>query len=117
MKEPDGIGIDALREEVVVTNIIISAISEVIDHLADSMSERDREMLRATADEPESLSPVARVLLLLNSRKAIGVSASITDTINQVLQTLRQKLTPAEIRQFRTWDRDRNLLDEIGEPL
>jgi arginine/ornithine N-succinyltransferase beta subunit len=103
---------EGVRSEKEVTDIISSAIKEVIDTFQDNMSNRDREMLSSVLRD-SFLPPVPRVTCLIQIQGAVGVTEDLKNYINQVLATLRQKLTPAEQLKFRGWGEGQNALNDI----
>lgn len=101
---------EVLRTEEQVNEIINTSISEVVDTFKDSMTPRDAEMLSSVIQE-KGTNPVARVQYLLQIKSSVGVSESITEYVNHVLQTLRQELTPAEQKKFAGWNK--SMLDDM----
>ena len=103
---------NSIRDAAAINGIINAAIKEVVDAFGTDMADRDRSVLEAVIEERET-DPFGRVQALLKYRDAVDVSEKITDDINQVLQTLRQKLTDEEKLQFRSWKRGGSILDDI----
>lgn len=103
---------ETIRDEETINDVINDAILEVVDLFANEMSERDKHILLGVTKE-KSTPPIGRVMYLRQIVTSVGVSASLLTYINQVLQTLRQNLTPGEQNRFRGFDVQKNLLHDM----
>lgn len=102
-----------IRNDEQITEIINSAIEEVIDEFGGEMTGRDKDLLQSVIGET-STQYVGRVGHLTKLPTFVGASENLKHYINQALQTIREELTTKERERFRTWSKDKTLLDDIS---
>lgn len=111
--DKEAVSPEGLRNEAEVNTLIATAITDVIEAFRTEMSERDSAMLTSVIND--DLSPQLRVSRLVRlPATALHLSEDIKGYINQILQTLREQLTDSEKEKFRTWSRERSLLEDIN---
>ncbi|PJC55852.1 hypothetical protein CO026_03425 [Candidatus Kaiserbacteria bacterium CG_4_9_14_0_2_um_filter_41_32] len=100
-----------IRDIKEITALIDSAIREVALTFESELSDSDHIMLQMVVAERHTL-PVGRVTYLRKLVEEESVSPSFKEAVNNVLLSLKQQLTDAEIKKL-TGGIQTGLLDEI----